>query len=712
MLFFRFYIALALQDLVNEVPITEVGEKFKIKRATLQSLQQSASAFAGTVTNFCEALEWNLMVLIIKQFRERLFFGIHPDLIDLMKIPSMTSTKIARALYKGKIRNLNDLAIATKIQVEDILISITDSNGLFMSGQSIEMSIPDVAKMLIGDAQSFVLNELGVKDVKWSETQNSESEEKTTDNNKSLAGKSRNYENFANNSEFKSPPLNSSTSIKNSKNLVQTSFNNSRKRKASSSSAAKESPQIFETPKKSKIVGNDYKQKLRSSASKTDLPQLSQPDKNNESYAEKGEENAKLEISYENVSLFNKHGISLDDDNLMPPQSIGIEKYIQIIEIVNEKDLKKMIASIVKKSEVALSIGVSVIQSKASTIGGNLLRGQKSSEKFIFNEKFYISCISLCCDDNKVFYLDLQHGNWLNMLKKVFSKADVTFSMFECKENLKILNDTSILNKFDTIKTKDPKIAAWFIDPDMDFTWIEIIKKFVQKHMEIFNLIPLHHKSRSSIGLDYRYSVSPKDRTAIEAFLVKELLSAQKMDEYTMSTQVSQKSQAVSHLKVFTKLEMPIQKILAQMEIVGFPVDVKKLHEMIENCIVLRRNLESYIYRLNGGRFDLNNKAIVAKVVGIQKKNGIKISTAKDVLAKIDSPIAGCISTFRTLSTTIANLQPMTKIVNNDRVHATSYSLTQTGRISMHEPNLQNVTKDFLVEYQGITLNKSIKFTP
>ncbi|CAB3236758.1 unnamed protein product [Arctia plantaginis] len=43
----RFYTALALQDLVNEVPLADVAAKFQCARGFLQSLQQGAATFAG-----------------------------------------------------------------------------------------------------------------------------------------------------------------------------------------------------------------------------------------------------------------------------------------------------------------------------------------------------------------------------------------------------------------------------------------------------------------------------------------------------------------------------------------------------------------------------------------------------------------------------------------------------------------------------------------
>lgn len=44
----RFFTTLVLQDLVNEVPLGTVASKYNCNRGQLQSLQQSASTYAGT----------------------------------------------------------------------------------------------------------------------------------------------------------------------------------------------------------------------------------------------------------------------------------------------------------------------------------------------------------------------------------------------------------------------------------------------------------------------------------------------------------------------------------------------------------------------------------------------------------------------------------------------------------------------------------------
>ena len=48
----RFYTALVLSELVNEVPLALVADKYKCSRGVLQALQQSAATFAGKRPNY------------------------------------------------------------------------------------------------------------------------------------------------------------------------------------------------------------------------------------------------------------------------------------------------------------------------------------------------------------------------------------------------------------------------------------------------------------------------------------------------------------------------------------------------------------------------------------------------------------------------------------------------------------------------------------
>ena len=52
----RFYGALMLHDLINEMPLEQVSAKYAVARGALQSAQTNASTFAGMVHTFCNRL--------------------------------------------------------------------------------------------------------------------------------------------------------------------------------------------------------------------------------------------------------------------------------------------------------------------------------------------------------------------------------------------------------------------------------------------------------------------------------------------------------------------------------------------------------------------------------------------------------------------------------------------------------------------------------
>ncbi|XP_036322893.1 DNA polymerase theta isoform X2 [Rhagoletis pomonella] len=183
----RFYTALALQELVNEVPINAVAAKYKCTRGMLQSLQQMSSTFAGIVTAFCNTLQWSTLSLVVSQFKERLFFGIHRDLIDLMRLPDLNH-KRARALFDAGITTLVELANADVFDVEKVLYNALSFDSakqheneadyeaeqrnqvrdFFITGK-IGLTVAEGAKLLIQEARIYVQYEIGVGAIKWTQ---------------------------------------------------------------------------------------------------------------------------------------------------------------------------------------------------------------------------------------------------------------------------------------------------------------------------------------------------------------------------------------------------------------------------------------------------------------------------------------------------------------------------------------------------------------
>ncbi|XP_056266313.1 DNA polymerase theta isoform X3 [Pseudoliparis swirei] len=116
----RFFTTLVLQDLVNEVPLGTVASKYNCNRGQLQSLQQSASTYAGMVTVFCKRLGWHNMELLLSQYQTRLSFGVQRELVDLVRVSLLNATR-ARALYAQGLCTVAELARATLADVEKAL---------------------------------------------------------------------------------------------------------------------------------------------------------------------------------------------------------------------------------------------------------------------------------------------------------------------------------------------------------------------------------------------------------------------------------------------------------------------------------------------------------------------------------------------------------------------------------------------------------------
>ncbi|CAL9700274.1 unnamed protein product [Knipowitschia caucasica] len=116
----RFFTTLVLHDLVNEVPLGTVASKYNCNRGQLQSLQQSASTYAGMVTIFCKRLGWHNLELLLSQYQTRLSFGVQRELVDLVRVSILNATR-ARALFAQGLCTVAELARATVENVEKAL---------------------------------------------------------------------------------------------------------------------------------------------------------------------------------------------------------------------------------------------------------------------------------------------------------------------------------------------------------------------------------------------------------------------------------------------------------------------------------------------------------------------------------------------------------------------------------------------------------------
>ena len=158
-----------------------------------------------------------------------------------------------------------------------------------------------------------------------------------------------------------------------------------------------------------------------------------------------------------------------------------------------------------------------------------------------------------------------------------------------------------------------------------------------------------------------------------------------------------------NELDLFQKIEMPLSRVLADMELTGILVDVPYLEKIEANLKSQMDALEQEIYELAGITFNIMSPAQLSKIL-FEKleipypkkvKDG-KYSTSKDILDKIRfvHPIVDKILDYRTVSKLYTNYAVGLKaeVREDGRIHTIfTQTLTRTGRLSSISPNLQNI---------------------
>ncbi|MEZ0479973.1 DNA polymerase I [Planococcus sp. SSTMD024] len=153
---------------------------------------------------------------------------------------------------------------------------------------------------------------------------------------------------------------------------------------------------------------------------------------------------------------------------------------------------------------------------------------------------------------------------------------------------------------------------------------------------------------------------------------------------------------------LYDKLELPLAKVLGQMESLGVKVDREQLADM---GVELKRKLgmiEQEIYSLAGQEFNINSPKqlglILFEQLGLPaiKKTKTGYSTAADVLEKLEGKheIIHHILMYRQLGKLLSTyIEGLLKEIHQDgKVHTRfQQALTTTGRLSSTNPNLQNI---------------------
>ena len=366
-------------------------------------------------------------------------------------------------------------------------------------------------------------------------------------------------------------------------------------------------------------------------------------DRNIESYIPKKPDEtqvSKLMTELEMFSLMNK---------------MGIEKYVS-----DDKQLKMTEDSISK---------VKVIVNEDKEVLINLLRNVKEISivgEYKFNKLEQLAfaideCVYIIDDLNK--YFDLIKFLIENEKIKIYTHDFKKLSFY-----LKTLNIELCKVYFDTA------LAAYLLNPS-------------EKEYSIKRLSEEYGVSgRKIIGIEENYKELAEDASLL----------------YDLSKKLKEKIDKNSKRELLYDIEIPLSKVLADMEYVGFLVDRKGIENYGEILEESMNEIQSEIYDCVGTEFNINSPKqlgiILFEEMGLPKGKKTKsgYSTSAKVLESIKGvhPVIELILKYRAifkLKSTYCD--GMVKVIGEDgRIHSIfNQTETRTGRISSAEPNLQNI---------------------
>lgn len=168
-----------------------------------------------------------------------------------------------------------------------------------------------------------------------------------------------------------------------------------------------------------------------------------------------------------------------------------------------------------------------------------------------------------------------------------------------------------------------------------------------------------------------------------------------------LAKNLQQEMQKVHAEKVYSELDLPLAKVLLQMENAGVRIDTEALQKLSGELAGEIEVLKKSIHESAGEEFNVSSPkqlgVILFEKMGLPagKKTKTGYSTDEEVLSGLDHPIAKLILEYRELTklkSTYVDALPAMAIPPYGRIHTRfNQALTTTGRLSSTNPNLQNI---------------------
>jgi DNA polymerase-1 len=341
--------------------------------------------------------------------------------------------------------------------------------------------------------------------------------------------------------------------------------------------------------------------------------------------------------------------------------------------IDNEQELKRIINSLLNNDEICFDTETTSLDVfKAELVGMSF-----SVKPY---EAWYIT-----------FPTDrVQTLKWLEIIKPLLTNEKIKKIGQNIKYDIQVLKQYSVevLGKvFDTM------IAHYLIQPELKHSMDYLAEIYLKyKPVSIEELIGKKGKNQLSmrdvnIETIKEYAAEDADITLQLSKILSEELKKHELE------------------KLALEIEMPLVKVLSDMEQIGVNININELNKYAE---ILKNELniiQEDIYKTAGKSFNIASPKQLGEIlfehlrisVNLQKTKSEQYPTGEEVLLKIKDkhPIISKILDFRTIQKLLNTyVETLPTLVNplTGRIHTSfEQAWVSTGRLSSKNPNLQNI---------------------
>lgn len=336
--------------------------------------------------------------------------------------------------------------------------------------------------------------------------------------------------------------------------------------------------------------------------------------------------------------------------------------------------------------EEAVSKRQEKVRNKSVETGPELIIQSAVKEKFLGLKLFGDTLIA--ASEGYFCKADLNQSIEINKLKALLEDDSVTKCGYDLKQ---------IIN---TLRHKEIEIRGYLAD-------IELIHYLLMP--ERSHKIEILAKSYLGFEFEENENLAPRDLFS-DAVEGEERLIQKATEEASLMvslyTKLKPELEEGGLLKLYNEIEMPLIKVLADMELRGIKVDRNMLAEYSRQLTAELNSAESEIREIAGdptlnvsspkqlGVLLYDNLKLVKDAKKTSKKN---YSTDEETLSELADlhPVVSKILDYRNLKKLLSTyIDPLPTLIQPEtgKIHTTyNQALTATGRLSSVKPNLQNI---------------------